>query len=153
MGTQNLILELQDLIKHKDKFLLHKKNCDDFWNLVGGRVKSGESTTSAIKRELKEELNIDAKDLKLITIAENFFTYRKTKYHELLFVYKYICTDEEITSMQNFTPYTPENEDMVFCWYNKNQINNLKCKPELIYDLIEHNHKTNETYNNKTIIR
>ena len=54
------------------KILLHNGKGDDFWNLVGGRIKAGEYSLDALKREMQEELNLEIKDAKLINVSENF---------------------------------------------------------------------------------
>jgi 8-oxo-dGTP diphosphatase len=48
------------LIEIKDKKILVTLNKDkDVWYLPGGKRKQGESDAQALKREIKEELNID----------------------------------------------------------------------------------------------
>ena len=42
-----------------DKILLHHGLDKDHYTLPGGRVKDGESTVTALKREMKEEMGLD----------------------------------------------------------------------------------------------
>lgn len=61
-------------IKKDDAILLgQRRNCygEGDWALPGGHLEYGESLINGAKRELKEELGIDALDLDIITIAEN----------------------------------------------------------------------------------
>ena len=45
----------------------------DYWELPGGKIEPGESSFQAAKRELKEELSIDVKELKIIkTINQSY---------------------------------------------------------------------------------
>lgn len=60
------------IINNGDKILLHKKIYDDFYALVGGRVKANESTIEAVKREFHEELNINVDVVKQLYCIENF---------------------------------------------------------------------------------
>ena len=53
------------LLKRKDKYLICRRNLKGsmpgLWEFPGGKVEVGESPKECIKRELKEELGIDAK--------------------------------------------------------------------------------------------
>ena len=59
--------------------------------IPGGRIKIGEKSIDAIKREIMEELNFDigVNKLTFVKIIENFFKLDTNKYHELFFVYNY----------------------------------------------------------------
>ena len=120
----------------ENNVLLHKPSTDDFWNMPGGRVKFGEDSLSAIKREMQEELGYEIKHAKLLCYCENFFNYDNTDYHELLTVYKVeISKDEQLAQKQDFAPLDKEN--VLFHWFDKNQVKNVKCLPKIIYDLVE----------------
>lgn len=57
------------IILHKDKILLTKRSIDPFkgrWDLPGGFMKNGETPAQALKREIKEELNLGIKIKKFI---------------------------------------------------------------------------------------
>ena len=118
------------VVYKKNKILLQKCSKDSFYSLIGGRVQLGESSLSAIKREILEEVGVEVKDkeLKLINVAENFFTYNSTKYHELLYIYK--LENEEINDMDNFK--TLDKEDSFNEWFDSEEISNLDIKPEII---------------------
>lgn len=118
------------VVYKKNKILLQKCSKDSFYSLIGGRVQLGESSLSAIKREILEEVGVEVKDkeLKLINVVENFFTYNSTKYHELLYIYK--LENEEINDMDNFK--TLDKEDSFNEWFDIEEISNLDIKPEII---------------------
>lgn len=63
----------------------------DYWCLPGGTVESGEKLVPAIRRELLEELGVDAKVGKVLYIHE--FHYNKNDHLEFFF---------EITNPQDF---------------------------------------------------
>lgn len=56
-------------IQKKDKFLIAKKK--DLWELPGGKVKKGEEKKEALKREIKEELEIEIEPGALLFVYEN----------------------------------------------------------------------------------
>ena len=59
------------------KILLQKCEKDNYYSLIGGRVKYGETTIEALIREIQEEIGIKVnnKETKLINVSENFFKY------------------------------------------------------------------------------
>ena len=95
-----------------EMILVHKKKYDDFYALVGGNVKLGESTEEAIHREFGEELNISIEIKQLIWVVENFYTYDSKKVHEFMFVYL-IDTNNELP------PETFEMNSNIFSWFSK----------------------------------
>ena len=132
-GSNKFNFRVAVLIEHKDKVLL--ETAGEFWNMIGGRVHFGDSTIEAARRELKEELNADFVDLKLINVSENFFSWMGSQQQELLFVYKAIVDD-------SYT-FTKEKEikcadaDKIFKWHNKKEVENLVCRPEIIKGLVK----------------
>lgn len=71
------------VITYNHCILAQYNEADGTYYLPGGRVQMNETSKEAIKRELKEELKIDASDLKPLWFDENFFVERNEKYHEL----------------------------------------------------------------------
>lgn len=61
------------LFKDKDKVLIAKRLKGKYagmWEFPGGKVEKGEKSEETLKREIKEELNLDIKKLKFITQIE-----------------------------------------------------------------------------------
>lgn len=113
-----------------NKILLQRNSKDPFYSLIGGRVQLGESSLTAVKREVLEEVGIEVKDseVKLINVVENFFTYNNTKYHELLYIYR--LENEEINAMDNFK--TLDKDDSFNEWFSIEEIENLDIRPQII---------------------
>ena len=131
-GENKFNFRVAVLIENKGRVLL--ETAGEFWNMIGGRVQFGESSLDAAKRELKEELNIEVDDLKIINVSENFFEWMGKKQQEMLFVYKASLSDEyEITSKDEFKCL---DTDEIFKWHDKANIENLVCRPEIIKNLI-----------------
>ncbi len=62
------------LIPMDDSLLLvkHVKGNKTYWLLPGGGVKLGENTRTALRREIKEEINLDGIAKELVFVAESF---------------------------------------------------------------------------------
>jgi len=65
------------------RVLLQRVAGIDFWFLPGGRVEMLETAQDALRREIREELGIDASVGRLLLVAENFFVMGGRQYHEL----------------------------------------------------------------------
>ena len=129
------------VIANKDnKILLQKCDKDPYYYLIGGRVSLGESTLTAVKREVEEETGIVVRnsELNLINIVENFFVYNEVKFHELLFIYK--LNNKELLEKDDFKTLDKENSYNV--WIDIDKLNELDVRPEIIKD----------TYNSTDII-
>jgi len=66
--TEHIVV-VTGIVKFKDKFLILKRNKEmemhpGKWSFPGGKVKAGEDLFSALKREIKEETNLDIEDTK-----------------------------------------------------------------------------------------
>ncbi len=118
------------------KVLLQTNKECQFYNMPGGRVKMGESSLDALKRELKEELDISITDKQAVItmIAENMFSWLGKEMQELVFVYKVeLDSSYEIVRKNNFS--TGDSEDEINTWFEFNEVEHLVCRPELIHDL------------------
>ena len=90
------------IFKYQDKVLIEVPKYH-FHNSVipGGRIKIGEYSKEAIKREIKEEMNFDIKEEKLafITTHEEMFNFDNIDYHEIFFIYKYNVDDNDYNEL------------------------------------------------------
>jgi 8-oxo-dGTP pyrophosphatase MutT (NUDIX family) len=64
-----------------------KIKAEIFYRPLGGGIEFGERGEDAVRRELKEELNVDITDLKYLGMLENIYTFNGGSYHEVVMVY------------------------------------------------------------------
>lgn len=67
--------------------LVHRATHESFWTFPGGRAEVGETSQETLKREMLEELGVEAKIDRLLWSVENFFHYEGRDWHELGFYY------------------------------------------------------------------
>lgn len=83
---------VQAIVKNKDKILIYKgkdtANGKNFYRCLGGGIEFGETSTQALKREMKEELDSEISGIKFLGLCENIFNYRNEQYHEIVFIYE-----------------------------------------------------------------
>lgn len=58
---------------HNNQVLLHKAEGGSFWSLPGGRAELLEPATETLKREMREELDLDVQVERLVWIVEDFY--------------------------------------------------------------------------------
>ena len=83
--------------ENKTKIFMQKQRDKDFYMFPGGRLEVNEETLPAIKRELKEELDIES-DIYLKYIVESFIDFPSKKYHELGFYFIATISEEKLSN-------------------------------------------------------
>ncbi|WP_442950384.1 NUDIX domain-containing protein [Paenibacillus sp. DMB20] len=73
------------------------KNQDYSWGIPGGLMELGESTEECLRREVKEEINLDLKSLQLFGVfsGKELFTRLRNGHEYYNIIIGYICTDFE----------------------------------------------------------
>ncbi len=80
------------IIKNNGRILVSpgydKVKNERFFRLIGGGIEFGESSLEALKREMKEELDAELINYKLVATLENIFTFNGEPGHEICFIYE-----------------------------------------------------------------
>lgn len=86
------------IILREDKILAMRDERSPYYYLPGGRVAFGETAEAALLRELREELEIDARIVRPLWLNQSFFTEDVSgeRYHELCL---YFLTDASGTGL------------------------------------------------------
>ena len=145
---RDLVLDIDDIIlnirvgvifKYNDKVLIEIRK-DRTGNSVipGGRIRIGERSIDALKREIMEEMDILLVDDKIIykKTMENFFTFDEKKCHEIFFIYEYIVDDEDYQTLLK----VKENQDSNITEYifiNYDQFDEVDLLPLEIRNIIK----------------
>lgn len=119
----------------KTRFLTNSTKDIDFCVMPGGRVEMGEDTKETVAREIKEELGTDITIKGIKVIAENFFNFDDTDYHELQYVYIAELADKSLEEHDDCFMGV-ENKD-IFKWVNIKDIDKVNYKPSKIIPYIK----------------
>ncbi|GHU36931.1 NUDIX hydrolase [Spirochaetia bacterium] len=124
LNDTKLNLRSAVMIKTEKGYIFEKDPLEDYYFIVGRRIKINETSEEAAKREIFEELGLTIENIKLKAIVEHFFVYDNTKYHEICFYYIY-----EINGEINI----PEEYSI----FNIDEIKVKSLHPKIIYDMIK----------------
>lgn len=121
-------LRVSAIIEKDGRILLHRKKTDDFWNLLGGRVKYGELCENAIIREISEEIGCRCQVVNLVRACENLYVFKNSKIHELLIIYRIDLLDEIDNSKKE--------EDIEIKWFTKCELDTVAIKPDFTKEIL-----------------
>lgn len=110
------------IVSSEGKVLLMKSHkWKDMYVVPGGHIEAGEKIEDAIKREVKEETNLDVFDIEFIIHQEYVFgeTYHKKKHFIFL---NYACKTENTDIKLN-------NEAQEFVWVTPNEALIMNVEP------------------------
>src|SRR5436309_15550234 len=69
---------------------------ETFYRPLGGAIKFGERAQEALVRELREEVKVEATNLKFLGAIENIFNFKGQTGHEIVLVYEGDFADDAI---------------------------------------------------------
>ena len=116
----------------KNKKLLMVNICNNgFYCLPGGHIHLGEDSQTAMKREIGEEVGITCKNMKLVSLAENFFKAKKGLMHEVCYFYV-IEPNENIATEDYDIVENDEGElkPLHFKWCPLEEIDKVDFRPK-----------------------
>ncbi|MDC2864163.1 NUDIX hydrolase [Bacillus sp. BP-3] len=119
------------------RVLLHRGKGDSFWCLPGGRVQMLENSETALKRELREELEVAANIKRLLWVVEKFFTYDNHKFHEICFYYETSLEDCSIPKTGSFIREDGGRE-FEFQWVQIEELHLFHTQPAFLKTKLKH---------------
>lgn len=87
------------IVKKNNKILVSegydKTKNQTFYRSIGGGIEFLENSREALKREFKEEINVDVNVGNFVGISENIFSYNGKNAHELILFYDVDINDSD----------------------------------------------------------
>lgn len=126
---KNIRIRVGGLVIKENKILLiaHKKDGEIYWLVPGGGVDFGESLSSALIREYKEELNLNVNPEQPILICDSL--HPKNKRHILNIVFQCSSFDGELK-------LASEERLFDYNFFTANQLKDLIIYPPINNELI-----------------
>lgn len=142
VGEHLLNYRVSAVIRNGNKILVHHGIKKDHYTLPGGRVKDGESTITALKREIKEEMGFDTEYVKPFSFIENFFEMNDKNYHELLVTHELKFIDKEVYKKQRIEPIEEEKKGKLeFAWMDIEELQNVTFLPQKLLEYLKKDSK------------
>ena len=124
---------------HENRLLVMTDARSPYYYLPGGRVSMNEESTMAIKREIKEELDVEVEATQLLWIVENFFVEQQSQeqFHEIGMYYLPQLTEEDILKRgQEFIMNEGGYKKLSFLWLPLEKIKHLNIYPLFLKERI-----------------
>ena len=130
------------IIRRDDAILLQQFPEDEgltTFRPVGGTIEYGEDSRSAVVREVKQEIDEDIVEQKLVGIIENIFSHHDAIGHEYDFIYEAKFANAA-TYQQNIIQGIEGDQEYVAVWrtlsdFETNQ--NYKLVPDGLYQMLK----------------
>ena len=87
-----------------------------FYRPLGGGIEFGERSEDAVRRELKEELNVEIANLKYMGTLENIYNFNGGSYHEVVLVYDGTLTESGLYNQAVITGKEANGDDIRAMW-------------------------------------
>ena len=87
-----------------------------FYRPLGGGIEFGEKSEDAVRRELKEELNVEITDLKYLGMLENIYTFNGGSYHEVVMVYDGMLVEPGLYEQELILGKEANGDDIRAMW-------------------------------------
>lgn len=118
------------LIKNDGKVLVHHVIGAPYVTLPGGRVTTGEDSITTLKREIKEEMDIDVEHVRSVATIENFFNEQnKGLYHELLMVHEMVFSNYEDYAKEIIPIEERKKGKLEFLWLDRRELEETQVRP------------------------
>ncbi len=129
MTTQQI--GVKAIIEYNNKILLIKRSAaygeiSNSWDIPGGRTEFGEDPEDGLKREIKEEIGLELKEIKHILDASTVF---KNEEKQIVRI-TYLCTVKEKNIQLSH-----EHTDMQ--WVSKDKLKTIEFKDKILKKIIE----------------
>jgi ADP-ribose pyrophosphatase YjhB (NUDIX family) len=133
----SVIIRAAGIVLNGDLVLLQRKTADKFWAVPGGRIEAGESSEQALLREIKEEMDWEPRESKLICILEHTFEHAGESYHQCGFYYLLPAIE-----LRKRYPHPAGVEfqicepDLIFRWANRSDLDKIDIRPPVVTSLL-----------------
>ena len=123
---------------HDGKVLLQKPVEGGFYFLPGGRAELQESAGETLRREMQEELHVDATIGRLLWVVENFFEHNGKTFHELgLYFLMAFADDSPVVDASRTILVEETNHKFILQWYALDGLDSIQLYPSFLQTALQ----------------
>ncbi|HZM25245.1 MAG TPA: NUDIX domain-containing protein [Anaerolineales bacterium] len=108
------------ICRNKDRILVFEGHDpikgETFYRPLGGGIEFGEKSEDAVRRELKEEINVDVGEIRYLGTVENIFIFNGNPYHEIVLIYDGILMESGLYDQAVITGKEANGDDIRAMW-------------------------------------
>jgi len=108
------------VFRNQDRILVfegyEKARDETFYRPLGGGIEFGEKAEETVRRELKEEIDVDVADLKYLGILENIYIFNEKPYHEVVLIYDGALVNAGMYAQTVITGKEANGDDIRAMW-------------------------------------
>jgi ADP-ribose pyrophosphatase YjhB (NUDIX family) len=128
MGPPEIELIVRAVITEGSCLLLAQPTGETWYFLPGGHVEAGEPATTALRRELEEELGVSGVQVGgVLAIAETRYDDQRGEHHEVNLVYRVAISDALAGSRE---------AHLSFRWLELSELGRVELRPAPIAELL-----------------
>lgn len=125
------------LVISEQRILLGRSKTDQYWHVLGGRVRIGETANDAVVREVFEELGLRVRTSTLTLVNENFFAAEGRHFHELGLYFACEIDDVKTSFPDDGGEHCgPEGDKTSFAWFPLDAITTVDLRPQFLRTLL-----------------
>jgi len=134
VGDERFNVRTVAVFLRDDRVLLHRDEQWRIWALPGGRLSLGESSETALRREVEEELGTAVAAARLVWICEDFFEHLGKRWHEVGFYYLVEAADPAaLPSLVGETVRRDElGFELTFRWFAFDELDAIELNPAFL---------------------
>lgn len=133
LGETQFNYRIVAILLHRGRVLIHQEKGEQFWTLPGGRCEILEESRETLRREMTEELGVEAEVGPLVWVAENFFRREGRNWHEIAFYYR-VGIQPDASILEKKSPFSgvEEGKELVFVWKPLGELDEVNLFPEAL---------------------
>lgn len=117
------------VVIHDGRVLLQRSASQQIWFLPGGTGEFGETARDTLRRELREELGVEADVGRLLWVVEHFFETPVRRWHQLAWLYEAsLPADSDAMRLGTWEADEPDGR-VVFRWVPLTELASLVHLP------------------------
>jgi len=89
---------------------------ETFYRPLGGGIEFGEKAEDAVRRELKEEINVEVGEVRYLETLENIFTFNGNSYHEIVMIHDGVLVESGLYEQAVILGKEANGEEIRMLW-------------------------------------